>query len=45
MTTQARPQHLDPIEFIEELEQHNSIAWMKKFIPIYLFHFVFLRLA
>lgn len=41
----AKHTHLDPVKLIEEIERHDSVAWMKKFIPIYLFHFVFLRLA
>lgn len=35
----------DALELIEEIEQHDGVAWMTKFIPIYLFHFVFLKLA
>lgn len=36
---------VDPIQIIEDFERHNSVAWIRKFVPIYLFHFVFSRLA
>lgn len=43
--TRGKQTPLDPIELIEEIERHDSVAWVKKFIPIYLFHFIFLKLA
>lgn len=30
----------DIIHTIEEVEKHQTTKWMKKFVPIYLFHFL-----
>lgn len=32
------------IQIIQHIERHNGVTWIKKFVPIYLFHFLLFHL-